>query len=134
MNAEVKSRSSKVSDLISKRIDELKGVISQREIADKVGYQNQNIISMIKQGESKLALDRVPAMAKALDLDVKLLMGLALEQFYSRKFVETMIGIFEAPYTDDEIAVLEIIREVAGGGRLSLTDKQKEEIARILKS
>lgn len=41
---------------------------------------NGNFLSVLKAGNSKLALDRVPALASALECDPALLMRLALEQ------------------------------------------------------
>lgn len=133
MNIIVEGKLPKIAMFLDKRIQDLKGIRNQKEIAKIAGYQNPNIITMIKGGQAKVALDRVPAMAKALDVDVALLMGLALEQFYSRAFVNTMIEVFKAPYTADEVKVLEAIREAAGGGTLHLTEEKKEEIIRILK-
>ena len=52
---------------IDRRILELKAMKTQAQIAAEAGYPNPNMITMIKQGTSKVALDRVPALAKALD-------------------------------------------------------------------
>ena len=60
---------SAVATYLSRRIDELRGVKTQREIAAEAGFAKPNIISMMKVGETKLALDRIPALAKALDAD-----------------------------------------------------------------
>jgi hypothetical protein len=65
---------------LTKKIAALSGVKSQREIAAEVGYDRPNIISMIKNGVTALPLDRVPAFAKALDVDPRHLFRLALEQ------------------------------------------------------
>ncbi len=54
---------------IDRRVLALKGTKSQAEIAAQAGYVNQNMITMIKQGSSKVALDRVPALARALEAD-----------------------------------------------------------------
>ncbi len=42
---------------------------NQRELADLVGYNNPNMMAQLKVGRVKLALDRVPAMARALKVD-----------------------------------------------------------------
>ncbi len=54
---------------IDKRIDELRGVKTQREIADAAGVKRPNIVSMFKTGETQLPLERIPAFARALDAD-----------------------------------------------------------------
>ena len=73
---------SPIAAFIDKRIEEISGVRNQAEIANIVGYQNQNMVTMVKQGKTKVAIDRVRAWSKALDTDFANLMNLALEQFY----------------------------------------------------
>ncbi|MGZ9053126.1 MAG: helix-turn-helix domain-containing protein [Rhodoplanes sp.] len=65
---------------MNKQITAISGVKSQREIAAELGYERPNIISMMKRGETKLPLDKVPALAKALHVDPAHLFRLALEQ------------------------------------------------------
>ncbi|GHF75786.1 helix-turn-helix domain-containing protein [Seohaeicola zhoushanensis] len=57
----------RLADYIERRVLELKPKKTQAEIAAEAGYVNQNMISMIKKGSTKVALDRVPALARALD-------------------------------------------------------------------
>ena len=59
---------------------ELKPKKSQLEIASEAGFANPNMVAMIKNGSTKLALDRVPSMARALDCDPAYLLRLTLEQ------------------------------------------------------
>ena len=54
---------------ISKRIDEMRGVKTQSEIATQAGFTNANMITMLKQGATKLAIDRVHDLSRALDAD-----------------------------------------------------------------
>src|SRR6056297_3865375 len=69
---------------IERRVLELKSKKSQIEIATEAGYVNPNMITMIKQGSTKVALDRVPALARALECDPAYLMRLSLEQAVER--------------------------------------------------
>ncbi len=64
---------------VERRILELKPKKTQAEIAAATGFPNPNMITMIKQGISKVALDRVPALARVLECDPAFLMRLALE-------------------------------------------------------
>lgn len=68
-----------MAKFVERRVLELKPKKSQAEIAAQAGYVNPNMVTMIKQGTSKVALDRVPALAKALECDPAYLMRLALE-------------------------------------------------------
>ena len=70
----------KLAKYIEKRTLELRPGKSQAQIAEEAGFVNPNMIAMLKSGASKLALDRVVALAKALECDPRLLFKLALEQ------------------------------------------------------
>ena len=64
---------------LDRRIDELRGVKTQREIADIAGFKRSNIISMFKSGETQLPLERIPAFARALQVDPAHLFRLAMQ-------------------------------------------------------
>jgi transcriptional regulator with XRE-family HTH domain len=65
---------------LTKRIDALSGIKNQREIAAEIGYDKPNMISMFKRGETKVPLDKIPLLAKALQVDPAHLFRLAMEQ------------------------------------------------------
>ena len=55
----------------------------QREIAEEVGFEKPNIITMIKQGKTKLPLAKVGAMARALETDPVYLLKLCLSTYHA---------------------------------------------------
>ncbi len=65
---------------LTKQIDALSGIKNQREIAAEIGYEKPNMISMFKRGETKVPLDKIPLLAKALRVDPAHLFRLAMEQ------------------------------------------------------
>jgi len=65
---------------IEKRVMELKPRKSQIEIAVEAEFVSVNMLSMLKGGSSKLPLDRVPSLARALECDPAYLLRLTLEQ------------------------------------------------------
>lgn len=71
---------SKTAAFISRAI-EFSGK-SQREIAKEVGFPKPNIISMLKKGEMKLPLDRIPDLAKACHVDPTFVFRLAMEEYH----------------------------------------------------
>jgi DNA-binding Xre family transcriptional regulator len=73
---------SRLASFVARRIKDLAGVRSQREIARIAGFTQPNMVSMIKTGEAKLPLERVEKLAIALDCDPHHLAQLALEQFH----------------------------------------------------
>lgn len=86
---------SRIARLVDERIQELQGVKSQKDIAREAGYKSQNIITMIKHGDTKVALDRVPDLAKALDVNPRPFLLMAMEQFYSPEFIRKMMDILD---------------------------------------
>src|ERR1700722_20655079 len=76
---------SAIAKYINKKIDELKGVKTQREIAQEAGYEMPNIISMFKRGESKVPLEKIPLLSKALGVDPAHLFRLALEHYWPNR-------------------------------------------------
>lgn len=63
---------------VAKRILELRPIKSQAEIASETSFPNPNMISMVKSGAIRVPLDRVPALAEALQVDPARLLQLAL--------------------------------------------------------
>lgn len=122
---------SRIAVFVRDRVEELKGVRSQREIAEIAGYTNSNMITMIKQGMTKVALDRVFPLAKALDADEKMLMRMALEQFYAPVVIRDLEHAMGGLVTTNEVKVLEIIREVSQFRDPKATPELKEKLAAV---
>ncbi|PZR92073.1 MAG: transcriptional regulator [Stutzerimonas stutzeri] len=68
--------------------------LTQKEIAEAVGYENPNMITILKQGDAKLALDRVVPMAEVLGVDPRHLFALALEAYYGDANARVMMKMF----------------------------------------
>ncbi len=64
---------------IADRVRDLKHRKSQKEIAQEAGFVNANMLSLLQSGATKVPLDRVPALARALEVDRAYLMRLSLE-------------------------------------------------------
>ncbi|BBU53860.1 helix-turn-helix domain-containing protein [Mameliella alba] len=122
---------SRLARFVERRILELSGVKAQKEIAREAGFVNVNMLSMIKSGAAKLALDRVPALAQALDCDPKLLFMMALEQAGLETTQKAVADIFGAIVSANEIAWLEEIRSASGGADPRLTQRARAAIRAI---
>lgn len=96
---------SAIAKFLDKQIDSLKGVKTQREIADEIGYDKPNMISMFKRGETKVPLDKIPQLAKALGVDAGHLFRLALEQYWPDQ-AKLILGIFGRTATENEETIL----------------------------
>lgn len=115
---------------LQKRILEMRPRKSQVEMAAEAGFMATNMLAMLKRGSSRLPLDRVPALANALDADPAYIFQLALEQQDPAlaRLVEDSIG---AVVTRNEIAWIEEIRNASNHADPTLTAKARKAIRGI---
>ncbi|CAG0967774.1 hypothetical protein ANRL2_01402 [Anaerolineae bacterium] len=116
---------------LDREISKLRGRKSQAAIAAEAGFRQPNMLAMIKSGSSKLPLDRVPGLARALDCDAALLFRLALEQMSTDTTSAAITQIFRAIVTENEAAWLNAIREASDHSDPSLTSKAQNAIRTI---
>ena len=104
----------KLAIFLRRRILELRPRKSQVDIASEVGWKSRNMMAMIAGGTSKLPIDRVPALAKALDVDAAHLLRLALEQHDTMlwSIIEDACGM---ALTENERKIVSLIRASSGG-------------------
>lgn len=121
----------RLAQFLTKRIDELRGSKSQVEIADQAGFTTPNMISMLKNGDTKLPIDRVPSMAKALDADPAYLLRLTLEQAMGETAARAVGEIFGSPVTANERVWLEEIRDASGDADPRLTARSRSALRAI---
>lgn len=118
----------RLAKFIEARLLELKHKKTQAEIATEAGFVNPNMVTMIKQGATKLPLDRVPALARALDSDPALLLRLALEQSEGSTAAAAIYEIIGQPITKNEMAWITEIRAVSGDTDPRLTSRASAAI------
>jgi hypothetical protein len=122
--------STRLVSFLAQRVLELRPRKTQREIASEAGFIAVNMLAMIKAGSSKLPLDRVPALAKALEIDPAYLFMLAIEQ-HDPTLARVVKEIFGTPVTKNEVAWLEEIRDASGQTDPTLTTKARKAIRGI---
>jgi transcriptional regulator with XRE-family HTH domain len=91
---------------------------TQDEIAKESGIESSNTISMIKTGKTKIPLARIPALAKALDVDPKEMFAIALEAYEPELFsvfAKVMPGML---ISDAEFRLVQAMRSAARTGIL----------------
>ena len=94
-----------MSAFLAKKFDELSRDKSQKEIAKELGYAKSNILSMFKSGEAKVPLEKIPALSRALDVDIAHLFRLGLEQYWP-DLRETLRKFFHEVPTPNEVILL----------------------------
>lgn len=118
----------RLAAFLEKRILELRPRKSQIEIANEAGFIQPNMLSMFKNGASKLPLDRVPGLAKALECDPAMLFRLALEQLGADTTSKAIDEIFGTVVTRNEVGWLEEIRDASDHSDPRLTMKGRAAI------
>lgn len=104
---------SRLATYIANQIDALSGIKTQREIAREAGFEKPNIISMFKTGEAKLPLDRVPGLARAMNVDPAFLFRLAMQDYWPN-LEATIADVFGTLPSKNEVEILARIRELSG--------------------
>lgn len=89
----------------------------QGKIAVEVDFQNQNFMMMLMNGANMVPIDRVPDLARALEVDPALLIWLSLEQSISHAAAKAALSVFRTPVTQSELQWLNEIRDAYGSQR-----------------
>src|SRR5690554_2850177 len=92
----------RLATYLEKRILELRSKKTQTAIALEAGFVNPNMVALIKSGSSKLPLDRVPGLAKALGCDARMLFMMAVEQLGGDATEVAIKQIFGTLVTENE--------------------------------
>ena len=88
---------------------------TQREIATAMGYDRSNIISMFKQGATRVPLEKVPALAEALETDTVELLTMWLAE-YSPETLEGLQKHMGPTLSRNEKAWIAGLRKMFHGG------------------
>ena len=99
----------------------------QYEIAEEVGFTTANIITMIKQGKTRLPLSKVGKFAKAIGVDRKYLFSKCMAE-YSPDAWEVLEEVMNGQplLTDNELEFIDVIRQ-AKVENPKMNDDQKAE-------
>ena len=117
--------------LIADRVRDLSHRKTQAEIASEAGFANANMMTFLKNGRNKVPLDRVPSLAKALEVDPALLMRLALDQAVGATAAQAITEIFGTPVTQNERGWLAEIRDASDNSDPRLTGRARTALRGI---
>lgn len=83
------------------------------------------MISLLKNGSARLPIDRVPALAAALDVNPRHLLQLAIEQWVGATAMRTLEEILGTVVSDNEIARLKGLRDASGHTNSTLATRAR---------
>ncbi|OOY31275.1 transcriptional regulator [Thioclava sp. F36-6] len=104
---------------------------TQAEIAIEAGFVNANMMSLLKAGKTKIPLDRIPSLARALECDPAFLMRLSLEQAVGKTAALAIDEIFGTAVTENERGWLNELREASENSDPRLTAKSRHALRAI---
>jgi transcriptional regulator with XRE-family HTH domain len=118
-----------LAEVIERLLDQLRATSgkTQREVATEIGYENPNIITMFKQGRTRVPLNVVGPLAEALEVSPAYLMKVALSEYAP----DTYAAIQDAlgrPVADWEGKILDVVAEETGGQPVNLTPEALERL------
>jgi len=99
-----------VAEYLTKQI-ELCGK-PQHEIASEAGFNKPNIITMLKQGKTKLPIAKIGPMARSLGVDPVYLFRLCMQEYEPETWAALEETIFKRPViTENEFEIIQVMRE-----------------------
>lgn len=117
--------------LIADRIRDLSHRKTQAEIASEAGFPNANMMTFLKNGRNKVPIDRVPSLAKALEVDPAFLMRLALDQAVGATAAKAIVDIFGTPATENEQSWLAELRDASDNSDPRITARSRAALRAI---
>lgn len=117
-----KGKLPRITDYLTQQI-ELCGR-QQKDIAADLGIKSANTITMFKMGRTPVPLARVPALAKALNVDA----GYFLRLWFN-EYMPELLPFFEKALrigvTENEMEIIEFIREVSSDTNPMLDENRR---------
>lgn len=105
--------------------------LTQREIADRAGFQKANVISMLKSGEMRVPLERIPALSRALGMDEREFLLVAIEEYHPGVH-EVLVETLGLPLSDAELGILTMFRMASMRGAIEIEGPFKRVLEGLL--
>lgn len=100
-----------VQQFIADRIEELRlEGKSQKVIAAEANYQNPNMLSMIKQGSTKVSFERAMDLEKALEIQKGKLLRLMIMEHFGEELFGAIQEELDTKLSETERQIIQTIR------------------------
>jgi hypothetical protein len=100
---------------------------TQREIANSIGYTNANVITMFKQGLTKIPIHVAPKLAAAIGIDPGHFLRMCMNEYMPELLpeIEAHIG---GLCTKNEMAMIKAIRTVTKDADPAMDKEQEKDL------
>lgn len=104
----------------------------QVQIAEECGFNKPNVITMIKQGKTKVPLERIGLIAKSLGVDPVFFMRLVINE-YMPSLGEAIESIINGPIvSQNEMDFIHVIRSSRVQNPKLRTEAEKRELKKFV--
>lgn len=104
----------------------------QVQIAQECGFNKPNVITMIKQGKTKVPLERIGPLAKSLGIDPVFLFKMVIGE-YLPTLMESIEAILDGPVlTINEMEFIEVIRSSKVNNPKLRTEAERRELKKFV--
>jgi hypothetical protein len=99
---------------------------SQKDIATAIGYDKPNIMTMFKQGSTKVPVNKVGPLAKALNVDPVYMFRLVMQEYMPETWqaIEEVLSA-QRLVTEGELQMLKAIRKHTKDTPIDLSDPRE---------
>jgi hypothetical protein len=104
---------------------------TQKQVAAEVGYEKPNIITMMKRGQTKVPLEKVPALARALGVDPVHFLRIAMLEYAPENWrvIEEAFGFV---VTRHERELVETVRSATHGSDPRLDTECLDKVGKLI--
>lgn len=114
-----------VATYLSFQLDSCKK--TQREIAHEIGYSNANVITMFKQGLTKIPIPVAPKLAVAVGIDPGHFLKMVINE-YMPDLLESIEQHVGGLCTKNELAMVNVIRHATKDRDPAMTKEQEKKL------
>lgn len=104
--------------------------LTQSEIAARAGFPKPNVLSMMKSGDTKVPLVRIPGLAQALGVDRTRFLEIALAEYHPEVH-EILTEVLGLPLEPDEEELVALYRFANLHGNIRIDGALKNAILNI---
>ncbi len=105
---------------------------SQKDIAAELGYDKPNIITMFKQGMTKVPINKIPLFSRVLGVDPVHFLRIAMAEYAPQTWETLNDLIGDYLMTSNEAEIIEAVREASGGIDVVMTSTTKQELQELV--
>ena len=114
---------------LATRLDAIAGHKDLAEIAREIGYERPRIIEMFRSGETRVPLDKVARLARAVGADAAFMGHLWLSDIAGQDS-----DVFQPFVTEHEFAILQVIRQASLHTDPAISELQERQLVAMFRS